>query len=66
MDLLKICYQDVKVVLVLRLAGCEEVKWRELILTLVVPVAGCEDVNGSELVVPISINVVVEPLCSGT
>jgi hypothetical protein len=57
MDLLKISSQDVKVVSVLRLAGWEEVKWRELILTSLVPLAGCEEVNGSELVVPISINV---------
>jgi len=58
MGLLKISSQDVKVVSVLRLAGWEEVKWRELILTSLVPLAGCEEVNGSELVVPISINVV--------
>ena len=45
MDLLKISSQDVKVVLVLLLAGCEAVKWRELILTVVVPIAGCEEVK---------------------
>jgi hypothetical protein len=50
MDLLKISSQDVKVVLVLRLAGCEEVKWRELILASVGPLAGYEEVKWRELI----------------
>ena len=50
MDLLKISSQDVKVVLVLRLLGCEAVKWCELILASVVPLAGCEEVKWCELI----------------